>query len=437
MKINNLNPLESNVNYYGTKFPERFKFASGSSIISSKGTEYIDFFMGAGALNYGHNHPLLQATLIDYISQGYLLHGLDMQTEIRDAFINNFNSIVLSPNKLSYKFAFPGPTGANAVELAMKIARFYTGRQNIISFTNAYHGMSLGALAATGNRRKRIFAGTTLPNITFFPYENYLDDSFDTISYIERLLSDQSSGFEKPAAIILETIQAEGGINVASRTWLTKLSSFCKAHDILVIIDDIQTGCGRTNHFFSFSDYNIQPDIICLSKSLSGIGLPLSLTLLKPELDIINSGDHNGTFRSNNLALATANAALQFWQDANFRNALIENSIHLETQLKCYIQKFSGIVKLRGRGMIFGLAYEPASYGETISDIAFSLGLIVETCGAYDQVIKLLPALNTTTSIIDHAIDILTTATEKALSREISNSKSRKKKQHKSVYSNS
>jgi diaminobutyrate-2-oxoglutarate transaminase len=411
-----MNPRESNINYYSRKFPVIFKQATNATLIDTENRAYIDFFMGAGALNYGHNHPQLKHAVIEHLSNNTIIHTLDMQTEMRQAFIARFITTILNPAGLDHLLAFPSPSGTNAVELALKFARSYTKRQGIFSFTNAYHGVSLGALAGTGNRRKRAFSGAPLPNVTFFPFDNYLSQDFDSIDYMEKMLADSSSGADLPAAVILETIQAEGGINIASESWLRRLAKLCRAYDILIIIDDIQVGCGRTNQFFSFSKEIIEPDIICLSKSLSGLGLPLSLVLIKPFLDIAKPGDHNGTFRSNNLALACAHETMSFWESDHFQSEILQSSQYLFDSLQQYATTFSPLTKLRGRGMIFGLEY-PGELAMKISNTAFNQGLLVETCGSSDQTIKIMPPINVSSAVIDEAIEKLATATEIVISQ--------------------
>ncbi|WP_030795684.1 aminotransferase class III-fold pyridoxal phosphate-dependent enzyme, partial [Streptomyces lavenduligriseus] len=194
--------------------------------------------------------------------------------------------LVLRPRDLPYKVMFPGPTGTNAVESALKLARKVKGREAVVSFTNAFHGMSLGSLAVTGNAFKRAGAGIPLVHGTPMPFDNYFDGTVPDFLWFERLLEDQGSGLDKPAAVIVETVQGEGGINVARPEWLRALKELCERQDMLLIVDDIQMGCGRTGAFFSFEEAGITPDIVTVSKSISGYGLPMALTLFRPELDV-------------------------------------------------------------------------------------------------------------------------------------------------------
>ncbi|MBW7454300.1 diaminobutyrate--2-oxoglutarate transaminase, partial [Paenibacillus sepulcri] len=260
--------MESEVRSYCRSFEKVFHKAKNAKLWDIEGREYIDFFAGAGALNYGHNNPAIRTRLVDYLLEDGVTHSLDMATKAKEMFLKRFTLSILKPRGLDYKIMFPGPTGTNSVESAMKIARKVTGRRNIVCFTNAFHGMSLGSLAATGNAFKRKGAGVDLPNTNFMPYDGYFGEGINTVDMMEKYLDDPGSGFDLPAAIILETVQGEGGLNAASPAWLKRVQELCLKRDILLIVDDVQMGCGRTGTFFSFEEAGINPDIVCLSKSI-------------------------------------------------------------------------------------------------------------------------------------------------------------------------
>ncbi len=212
------------------------------------------------------------------------------------------------------------------MEAAVKLARKYTGRKKVIAFTNSFHGMSATSLALSGSQEDK---QTSIPSqdVIFFPFDQFMGQHIDTLDYLKRMIRTKGSGVGLPAAIILETVQAEGGINVASNKWLADLRSFTQQHGILLIVDDIQVGCGRAGDFFSFERADIVPDIVLLSKSISGFGLPLALVLIKPEIDTWKPGEHSGTFRSNNLALCTATEAFGFWEDNLFKKNIDDRSV--------------------------------------------------------------------------------------------------------------
>ena len=405
---------ESGVQSYARSFPGTFGYASGSEIWDRSGRRYLDFLAGAGSLNYGHNNPILKEALISYISDGGITHSLDLHTEAKEEFLLALQDIVLKPVKLDYVVQFTGPTGTNAVEAAIKIARKVTGRTNIISFTNGFHGVTTGSLALTGNRHFRDVAGITLQGVTPMPYDRYFGDDVDTVEYLERMICDPASGVDEPAAVILETVQGEGGLTAARESWLKRLEAFCRRQEILLIVDDIQAGCGRTGSFFSFSDAGLKPDIVTLSKSLSGYGLPLAVVLLKRELDIWKPGEHNGTFRGNNHAFVTASAALEcYWQDTGFANEIASKAEILGERLHELTRRFPGEkLQVRGRGMMRGLVFEDPDRAAEVTQLAYSKGLIIERSGAHDEVVKFLMPLTIREDQLQQGLDIVESSIE-------------------------
>lgn len=401
--------LESNVRGYCRMFPTVFSSATGAVLTNEEGREFLDFFSGAGALNYGHNPPELKSKLIQYLAEDGVLHALDMSTTAKETFLQTFERVILKPEGLQYKLMFPGPTGTNAVEAALKLARKATGRENVISFTNGFHGMTLGSLALTGNGGKRAGAGVPLGNVTHMPYCGYYGTENDTIAMLERVLEDASSGIDLPAAFILETVQAEGGVNVATRSWIQSVARLAKQYGVLLIVDDIQVGCGRSGPFFSFTPFEVEPDIVCLSKSLSGYGLPMALTLVKPEYDVFGPGEHNGTFRGHNAAFVTATAALEaFWSDDRLAEKVKENAGQVRDALLEIESEFeSEVVEVRGRGMIQGIEFKNPAVASAISREAFDNGLLIETSGPKDEVLKLLPPLTIREDQLSRGLDIV------------------------------
>ncbi len=401
--------LESEVRGYCRSWPAVFESAHGATMVAEDGTEYLDFFAGAGALNYGHNHPDLIAALQDHLANQGFIHALDISTTTKRTFMERFEELILKPRGLDYKLQFPGPTGTNAVEAALKLARKVTGRDRVVGFTNGFHGMTLGSLSVTGNAMKRGGAGVPLGNATSMPYANYLGDDVDSLHVLESMLVGESSGLDEPAAVIVETTQGEGGINPASTEWMQGLDRICKEHGILLIVDDIQVGCGRTGPFFSWERMGIDPDIVTLSKSLSGSGLPMALVLLKPEHDVWEPGEHNGTFRGNNAAFATATAALeQFWTDDTLTTQVEAKSARARAGLEELQAKHPGLfTDVRGRGLILGIEASVPEIATAVARGAYERGLIIETAGADGEVVKLLPPLVVTDDQIDRAITIL------------------------------
>ena len=418
MKI--FDEIESEVMSYARAFPRIFNKAQGEYLYDEDGNQYLDFLAGAGTLNYGHNNPVFKKALLEYIERDGITHGLDLHTKAKGEFLEAFSEKILKPRNMSYVMQFTGPTGTNAVEAALKIARKYKGRENIISFTNGFHGCSMGALAATGNSHHRGASGVSMSGVSRMPYEGYLGDDIDTTAYLDKVLSDSSSGIDHPAAVLVETVQGEGGINAASVEWLRNLQDVCNKHDVLLIVDDIQAGCGRTGSYFSFEEAGIKPDIVTLSKSLSGYGLPFAVVLMKPELDQWKPGEHNGTFRGNNLAFVTATAAINhYWSDDKFAKEVLRKGDYIEQRLETIVEKYGdGNMTTRGRGMFRGLNCVSGELADKITSEAFRNGLVIETSGADDHVVKTLCPLTISDENLVKALDIVEAAVAKVLKGE-------------------
>ena len=384
---------ESRVRGYVRSFPVIFKSAKGAYMVDEMDKTYVDFFAGAGTLNYGHNNERITQAMIEYLQSDGILHGLDMATIAKQKFMQKFYDTILDPRNLEYKMQFTGPTGTNAVETALKLARMVKGRSNIVAFTNGYHGLTMGALAVTGNNFYRDEAYISRSNVSFLPYDGYMGPDFNTLDLFRKLLIDNSSGLDLPAAVILETIQAEGGVNIASSNWLKGLAELCREFDILLIIDDIQVGNGRTGDFFSFEESGIKPDMITLSKAI-GAGLPLALLLMRPDLDQWKPGEHTGTFRGNNLAFIASHQALHYWDNPELSEAVKYKGAVMEKELLEIAKKYPELnAEVRGRGMIWGLEIPERGLCSRISETCFENGLVIELAGADDQVVKFLPPL--------------------------------------------
>ncbi|MDN5939326.1 MAG: diaminobutyrate--2-oxoglutarate transaminase, partial [Salinisphaera sp.] len=360
--------LESRVRVYCRSFPTVFTTAQGNRLTDQNDRHYLDFFSGAGALNYGHNDPVMEKALIEYIRSHGINHGLDMATAAKQTFLQTFDDVIMKPRGMDYKIMFPGPTGTNANEAALKLAHKVTGRSGMLHFTHSFHGMTLGSTSVTSNDGVRASAGVDLPHTTTAAYCDYYRDGRNTADDLDALLSDSFSGVDKPAAVILETLQGEGGIIPADFDWLRQVERICRAHDLLLIVDDIQVGVGRTGPFFSFEPAGIQPDIVTVAKSLSGMGLPLAIVMIRPDLDLWDPGEHTGTFRGNNHAFVTGAAALnEYWQDDALEKKVLRQGEVVRQRLAEMVEAEAGFkAEVRGRGLIIGLACEQAEHGNAI-----------------------------------------------------------------------
>ncbi len=397
---------ESVVRSYARAMPRQFARAQGVWMHDNQGGRYLDFLSGCSTLNYGHNHPVLKSALMDYVAADGIAHGLDLHTDAKAGFLETLEALILKPRGLDYRAMFTGPTGTNAVEAAIKLARKVTGRELVIAFTNGFHGMTLGALACTGNASKRAGAGVPLSHVAHEPYDGYHGAEVDTADLLERRLSDPSSGLDAPAAILVETVQGEGGLNTASPEWLRRIARIARDHGALLIVDDIQAGCGRTGNFFSFEGMGFTPDIVTLAKSLSGMGLPFALALFRPELDQWSPGEHNGTFRGNNHAFVTATAALRhFWSDERFQQDVRRRGALLKRRLDAIAAEHG--LSTCGRGMMRGLNVGAGDIAAAITTACFVQGLIIETSGAHDEIVKVLAPLVIDDAVLSTGLDIL------------------------------
>jgi diaminobutyrate-2-oxoglutarate transaminase len=399
---------ESNVRSYSRGFPAVFSTAKGSLLYDEAGNAYVDLLAGAGSVNYGHNDTRIKDAVIEYLKNDGVVQGLDLATTAKVAFLRDFERIVLAPRGMDYRVQFTGPTGTNAVEAALKLARKATRRTIVASFTNGFHGVSLGALAATGNDFKRAAAGVSLNDVVRLPFDGYIDGDFDSIAYARKLFADPSSGYAKPAAFIVETVQGEGGLNVASAEWLRGLQALATELGALFIVDDIQAGCGRTGTFFSFERFGIQPDLICLSKSISGNGLPMSIVLIKPKYDVWTPGEHNGTFRGNNLAFVAARTALSYWQDRHFLTQLDENIRVMDAGLETVLKKHPQLlVRRKGRGLFQGIEFVRPEDAMRVRAAMFDRAVVMEMSGPRGEVLKLMPPLTIPAILLERSIKLI------------------------------
>ncbi|SMX50430.1 diaminobutyrate--2-oxoglutarate transaminase [Maliponia aquimaris] len=408
---------ESEARSYCRGFDTVFTTALGSEMTDAAGNSYIDFLAGCSSLNYGHNDPDMKAALMAHLSENGIAHGLDLHTGAKARFMEAFEEQILRKRGMDHKMMFTGPTGANAVEAAIKIARKATGRENVIAFTNGFHGVTMGALAATGNGYHRGGAGTALSGVSRVPFDDYMD-GVDSADLLAQMLGDPSSGIDAPAAILLETVQGEGGLNAASAEFVSKVAELAKDHGALLIIDDIQAGCGRTGGFFSFEEMGVTPDIVTMAKSLSGFGLPFAMVLVRPQHDVMGPAEHNGTFRGNTHAFVTARVAIEkFWSDDALKTDIARRGRTVEHALDTIAAMVPG-AQLKGRGMMRGVDVGSGELAGAICAEAFRNGLIIETSGPEDEVVKVLAPLTTPDETLKQGLDILTAAARRVLSTQ-------------------
>ncbi len=416
---------ESAIRAYCRVYPVVFDKALNARQTDENGREYIDFFAGAGVLNFGHNNQRMTEAVIAYIQSNGVTHSLDMHTTAKRQYMEHFTRTILEPRKMPHKMQFMGPTGTNAVEAAMKLVRRVTGRQDIVAFSHGFHGMTLGALSATANQYFRNAAGVPLNHVKHFPFgcETVcpgceLGCGMQSIEQLRAIYADSSSGIAPPAAFLLETIQAEGGVKVADKDWLQALATLAKEVGALLIVDDIQVGVGRTGSFFSFDDLDLDPDIICLAKGIGGLGTPIAMNLVKPEYDEQWSpGEHTGTFRGQNISFIAGDQALTYFDDDELMQTVKAHGVMMADSLQPLVDRHP-LVNLTGKGMIFGLDVGNGERAKEIVSQCFESGLMIASCGTGGRVVKLIPPLTTPKGDLEEGLQILIKVTDNVMTRE-------------------
>ncbi len=405
---------ESDIRGYSRAYPTVFASASNARQTDEQGNSYIDFFAGAGVLNFGHNNPRMKEALIRFIEADGVAHSLDMATTVKRDFMQAFIDTVLSPRNMDYKLQFMGPTGTNAVEAALKLARRVTGRTEVIAFSQGFHGMTLGALACTANQYFRNASGVPLNHVSHVPFETTSGCGMGCLNTLRESLENSSSGAEPPAAFIIEVIQAEGGVNVASQEWLQALQQLARDVGALFIVDEIQVGCGRTGSYFSFDGMGLDPDIICLAKGIGGFGTPLAMNLVKPKHDKHwQPGEHTGTFRGQGFSFVAGREALRYFEDDNLMRLTRERGDMIHARLASIAQRYKGQgVETRGKGMIQALDVMDGTKAKAIAKTCFENGLLVGPCGVSGRVIKLIPPLTIPDDDLEEGLSILENAVD-------------------------
>tara|TARA_R110002049_G_scaffold129626_2_gene287524 strand:- start:468 stop:1760 length:1293 start_codon:yes stop_codon:yes gene_type:complete len=407
---------ESEIRGYCRLYPTVFASASNARQVDEAGRSYVDFFAGAGVLNFGHNNPRMKKALIEFIEGDGVAHSLDMYTVPKRAFVKKFADTILGPRGMKYRMQFMGPTGTNAVEAALKLARRVTGRTTVVACSHGFHGMTLGSLACTANSYFRNAAGVPLEHVIRQPFG--CDKPCEgctmgcgpaAVDRLRAMFEDASSGLPKPAAFVVEPIQAEGGVHVASKEWLHAVQKL--AHDLgaLLIFDDIQAGCGRTGTYFSFDGMELDPDIVCLAKGLGGFGTPLAMNLVKPEHDAHWSpGEHTGTFRGQGFSFVAGVEALKYFDDDELMNEVHRKGKRMREHLEGMCADYGGRrFQVRGKGMMQAIDLGDGALAKDVAAKCFENGLLIGACGTGGRVLKLIPPLTIPDEDLSEGLELL------------------------------
>ncbi|MGE6630933.1 aspartate aminotransferase family protein [Bacillus sp. NPDC077027] len=431
------NQRESNARSYPRRFPLAMQKAEGMIVTDADGREFYDCLAGAGTLALGHNHPVVIEAIEQMLHEKRPLHTLDITSEIKEEFVNEIFSSLPEEFAKRAKIQFCGPTGGDAIEAAIKLVKTATGKRSILSFHGAYHGATHGTMALSGNLSPKEHVQGLIPDVHFLPYPYEYRCPFGiggkdshriSSSYIERILNDPESGILPPAAMIFEAVQGEGGSIPASVDWIREMRRITKEKGIPLIIDEVQSGIGRTGKMFAFEHAGIVPDVIVLSKAIGG-SLPLSVVIYDKDLDKWNPGAHIGTFRGNQMAMAAGTATLKYIKETNLLDQVEKLGTSMQNSLKEIQKDVPELGDVRGRGLMIGVEIvnpqerqdvdgSYPAYPELASRIqknCFDKGLIVETGGRFGSVVRFLPPLIMTEKQLEQVIAIFKEAVHDAI----------------------
>lgn len=419
--------FESNARTYARKLPIVIDKAKGVYLTDVDGKVYMDCLGGAGTLTLGHNHPVIVEAIRKHLDNERPLHTLDWTTPVKDQFVEDlFNSL---PRELAAnaRIQFCGPSGSDACEAALKLVKTATGRRSILGFSGGYHGQSQGMLALMGNLGPKSAVNSLMPDCHFLPYPYKYRCSlgvpeFDSSHYsrfVENLLDDAESGIPHPAGMILEVVQGEGGCIPCPDDWLREIRRMTKQKKVPLIVDEIQTGWGRTGKLYAIEHSGIVPDVLVLSKAIGG-SLPLAVVVYHKDLDVWQPGAHTGTFRGNQLAMATGSASLRFILENDLPAQADRLGRRLMDHLRGMQRDFTFLGDVRGRGLMIGAEVVDVEKRDALGRLppdgdrakriqqeCFKRGLIIELGGRNGAVVRFLPPLIITAEEIDKAAGIV------------------------------
>lgn len=420
--------VESNARTYPRHLSLAVSKAAGLWVTDLDGNEFLDFLSGAGVLALGHNHPEVIEAIRAQLDR--VIHTLDLPTEKKEEFTTSVLDLLPADIRGNYKVHFCGPTGADAVEAALKLCKSHTGRGNVVAFQGGYHGSTAGAMSVTGAVAPKERVTGLVPGVHFFPYGychqcplglNRSDCDTNCAAYLARALDDPMGGLTQPAAILMEVVQGEGGSIPAPVEFVGSVAATAKKHGVPLIVDEIQSGIGRTGRWFAFEHYGVEPDVILLSKALGGAGLPVSVMLYRRELDDWLPGSHIGTFRGNNLAFAAGIAALRVMHRDGVLNNVERRGCYILQTLAEVANDLHIVADVRGLGLMIGVELcdpaeevTPTALARRVQRLALERGLIIELGGRDDSVIRLLPPLNLTHDEACAGMEALTAALREA-----------------------
>ncbi|WP_435335860.1 aspartate aminotransferase family protein [Haloarchaeobius sp. TZWWS8] len=415
--------IDSSAVAYPKNIPIAISEAKGATLRDADGNTFIDMFAGIGVLNVGHSNPYVLDGVQDQM--GELVHTVDFPTEARLELIRKLNEIAPGALPDDNRVVFGGPTGSDAIEATIKLAKYNTGGDSLIAFRGAYHGGSSGALSLTAGRKYKKDYTPLLADVHHVPYPYAVEQDRDpdearriAIENLRELLEDPYSGVTNPAGIWVEPIQGEGGVVVPPKGFLNDLQELASENDVPLIVDEIQTGFGRTGQWFASEWEGVTPDIMPMAKALGGIGLPLSATMYREDLDTWGPGGHVGTYRGNVPAMVAGVRAIEYIQDNDLLNHARDLGQYIRDRLRAVADGRSSVLQVRGRGLFVGVEFddtESKSGKELVAAIqqhCYERGVLVWSAGRRGSVLRLIPPLVLTRSQAEIAMDTIVSAIE-------------------------
>ncbi|WP_231184179.1 diaminobutyrate--2-oxoglutarate transaminase [Haladaptatus sp. DYF46] len=432
---------ESNARTYPRHLPLAIERAEGVRVEDVDGTEYYDCLAGAGTLALGHNHPVVVQAIEEVLDASGPLHTLDIATPTKDAFVDELFGSLPDEFADSARVQFCSPAGTDAIEAALKLVKTATGNRSTLAFQGGYHGMTHGALGLMGDTDPKDAVPGTMPDVHHLPYPyDYRcpfgiggEDGHRTSSrYVERLLDDPESGITDPAGMVLELVQGEGGAIPAPDEWTREVRRITRERDIPLVVDEIQTGLGRTGETYAFEHADIVPDVVTLSKAVGG-GLPLAVVVYDESLDVWEPGAHAGTFRGDQLAMTAGRATIEYVLENDLPARAERMGKRLRNHLEETAETFDSVGDVRGRGLMLGAEIvdptaEPDELGSypvepdlasAIRGECFDRGLIVELGGRHGGTVRFLPPLVVTKDDVDAIAERFHDAVAAAVEREV------------------
>ncbi|WP_416841362.1 aspartate aminotransferase family protein [Haloferax sp. DFSO52] len=410
--------IDSSAVAYPEDIPIAFDSGKGATVRDADGNTFIDMFAGIGVMNVGHANPYVLDAVHEQTDK--FVHTVDFPTEARLELIEKLDEI--APGNLSgnNRVVFGGPTGSDAIEASIKLAKYNTDGTGLVAFRGAYHGATSGAMSLTGNKSFKSNYTPLLPDVVHAPYPNTIEldkgpqEAVEhSLEEVKAIFEDPYGGLANPAGIFVEPIQGEGGVVTPPKGFLKGLRDIADDNDVPLVFDEIQSGLGRSGQWWASEWYDVTPDVMTSAKALGGTGFPLSATIYHEDLDTWGSGDHAGTYRGHVVGMRAGTRAIEYIQEHDLLAHARELGQYIKTRLSEAADGNPRIADVRGKGLFIGAEFVDANgnpddeAAEALQQYCFEHGVLVWKAGRYGNVLRLLPPLVLTHDLAETALDII------------------------------